>query len=555
MSGDDAAEAPGRGDGPADGRGRRRLPGDVDPVVAGVVLAAAVALLARVAWLGARSFHWDEARVGYWTLRYLATGAFGYRPVAGGPFLYVVGRLVLGVLPASDATARLVVALLGGLLPGIALLYRDRLGDLATVLLAVLLATTPLLVYYSRFLRGDVPLAAFGLAAVALFASGLATGESRRLVAGVAAAALAVTASGFVVGYVGCWVAAGLAVLDHGRFRDGPRPDRQVRALLARFDAPATAARSLLAGLAVVVAFFAPRPDLWSPSRLPAAVAAATVGSARSFVGVRVVSRRADGGAHEFLPYLVGHAEVLVAAAGPLLVLAVVGTFVDRYRAGGPTPVVAFHAYWGLAGLLVFPVVTEVNAPWVAVHTVAPLTVPAAVGAAALLRVGTRAWTRGDEGTAAGVALLAVAALAVTGGVLADDVYGPGDRDNPLVQYAQPEDLDGLVANATAAAAGNDGVDVLYYGGRLTGTYGDDQPPVADAWGERLPLPWYFEREGLETAGAVTEQQVAATAPPVVVTVPEEREAVASALGEGYVADSYRTAVWNREVVVFVRAA
>ena len=96
-----------------------------DRVTQAVVAVTALALLARLVGLGTRPFHWDEARVGYWTLRSLAVGAYEYRPVAGGPFLYVVGRWLVTLLGPSDAVARLPVALLGGLLPLAALLFRS----------------------------------------------------------------------------------------------------------------------------------------------------------------------------------------------------------------------------------------------------------------------------------------------------------------------------------------------------------------------------------------------------------------------------------------------
>jgi len=131
-----------------------------DRILGAVVGLAALALAARLLWLGRRPFHWDEARVGYWTLRFLATGSYEYRPVAGGPLLYLAGRQTFTLLGATDATARLPVALVGGLLPLAALTFRSRLDDAETVLLAAVLGFNPLLLSYSRFLRGDVPAAA-----------------------------------------------------------------------------------------------------------------------------------------------------------------------------------------------------------------------------------------------------------------------------------------------------------------------------------------------------------------------------------------------------------
>jgi uncharacterized membrane protein YhaH (DUF805 family) len=153
------SRAPDDGDG---GDARPAGAGRPDRVVVGVVAVAAVGVVLRVLGLGARPFHWDEARVGYWALRYLETGAFRYRPVAGGPLLYHLDRIAFAALGVSERVARLPVAVLGAALPTVALLFRHRLDDAETVAFAAVLAVQPLVVYYSRFLRGDVPLAVFG---------------------------------------------------------------------------------------------------------------------------------------------------------------------------------------------------------------------------------------------------------------------------------------------------------------------------------------------------------------------------------------------------------
>ncbi len=529
-----------------------------DRVAAAVVVVAAVGLVARLVGLGARPFHWDEARVGYWTLRALETGAFGYRPVAGGPLLYVVGRPVLALLGPSDFAARLPVAVGSALLPLAALLLRGRLRDDETVVLAALLAADPLLVYYGRFLRGDVLAAGLGLVAVGA-AVRLHDGDRRYAPVLAAAVALAVGASGFAVAYPLAWLVAGGLVLDHDRLRR--RPARALAAVAAvrdrLRDGARTAVGALAVGALVHLFLFAPRtgggpgPGLWRPATLPAVVEAAFVGSARRFVGVRIVGRAPDG-THELLPYLAAHGRVLLAGALPVLALAVGALLWDRYRVGGPRALPAFAAYWGLFGLLLFPVVTEVSAPWVAVHTVVPLAVPAAVGGAAVLRAGVRAAADRRSRTVAAAGLIALAALTQTGAVAAGAVYGPSTPDNALASYGQPaDDLDGFAADVRAAAGGS-GVDVLYVGDELSAPGDVSRPPVGESWGERLPLPWYTERAGATVDDARSADAIEEPAP-VVVTVPERRSAVAGRLGDGYEVTGYRLGLWNREVVVFVR--
>jgi uncharacterized protein (TIGR03663 family) len=544
----------------ADTSGDRPLP--VDRVAVAVLALTALALAARLVDLGARSLHWDEARVGYWSLRYLATGAFEYRPVAGGPLLYHVQRAVFGVFGATDATARVAVAVVGGCSPLAALLFRRRLDDAETVGLAALLAASPVLVYYGRFLRGDVPLAAFGLVAVGA-AVRLCDGEREYRYLLAVALALALSASGLAVGYLVCWLGAAALTLDQGRLvAEGPTVRRRLAAAVGTAaDRWRTAVGPVAALLGLLVLAYAPRSregvDLWTPATAPAAIREATVGSARAFYGVRVAGRR-QGGTHELVPYLAAHAETLAAASLAVLALAVAGFLADRYGTGRSRPLVAFAGYWAGLSLFVFPLIAEESGPWLTVHTVAPSAVPAAAAVGMLLRYAGSALDR-DDAVGAAVGLLLVLAVAGQVGVaLGDTAYGPTTAANPVVHDAQPgDDLDPFLADVTAATANNEGVDVLFYGSTFVSSVGSnpDRPPVGDAWGNRLPLSWYVERAGAETAGVPDVERLAARGrepPPVVVADPSARSTLESRL-PGYEVSVYRLSLWNREAVVFVR--
>ncbi|MFB6103375.1 MAG: flippase activity-associated protein Agl23 [Haloplanus sp.] len=542
----------------------------IDRVALAVAAVTLVALAARVVGLGARPFHWDEARVGYWSLRFLDSGAFEYRPVAGGPFLYVVERYVLGLFGATDATARAVVAVVGGLAPLLALLFRHRLDDAETVAFAGLLAVSPTLLYYGRFLRGDVPLAVFGLVVVGC-AFRIVDGAERRAsdtqagdggdpryrYLGAAALALAAATSAFVVGYLVCWLAAAALTVDQRRLvGDGAAARRHLEAAVDRLRGSArSVAGSVGVFLLVHVFFYAPRVGGRIPLS-PTSVEAAVVGSLRKFYGVRVVGRR-QGGEHELLPYLSAHVETLLAASAVVLALAAVGFLVDRYGRGPSRPVVAFHAYWAGVSVVVFPVITEESAAWLTVHTVAPALVPAAAAVGLLVRYGSRA-LEGDDAT--GVVVAALLALAVAGqlGVaVAGTAYGPTTTENPLVHHAQPaDDLDPFVTDVSAATEGSEGVDVLFYGPTFVPTYDDtpDRPPVSDTWGNRLPLPWYLERLGAETDGvrSIEGLRNRTSTPPVVIADASQRSTLSARLSD-YETSTYRLSLWNREVVVFVR--
>lgn len=542
-------------------------------VTAAVAALALLSVLARLWGLGARTFHWDEARVGYWTLRFLATGSFEYRPVAGGPFLYVVNRAVFSLLGAGDAAARLVVALIGGALPLAALLFRDRFRPTEIVALALFLGATPLLLYYSRFLRGDVPLAAFALVAVGCVVRYRDRGDDRYLYAGAATLALAVSTSAFAVGYLLCWLVAGTLVLDHRRFAaetderasdsqpvesGGERARSWHRWLRDEAD---VVARAVGVYAAVHLFFFAPRagagggPGLWRIETFPAVVESAFLGAAEKFVGVWVISRGTAREGHSLLPYLSHYADLLLLTSLPLVVLAAAAFLADRYGGGPPRTLVAFGAYWAGAALLVFTVITEGREPWVAIHLAVPLALPAAVGGGWLLRTSKHAYAHDRAGSTVAMLLLIVAVVA-QGGAAAATVYEQPERSDRIVGYAQPvSDIDPFVTNVSVAIAGNEGTDVLFYGDDLYLNREDAaaQPPVSSAWGDRLPLPWYLERLGAETDSVTSAEELnQSELPPVVVAKATHRAALGRQLGDGYRADTYDLALWDRTFVVFV---
>ncbi|WP_193570576.1 flippase activity-associated protein Agl23 [Halorubellus sp. JP-L1] len=174
--------------------------------------------LARLLALDARIAHWGEARLGYDVLRYAATGVYEYRPVTHGPLLYHVDRVLFEFVGASDFAARLPVAVVGGLLPLAAWLYRDHLRDLELVALGALLSASPVLVYYSRFLGNDVLVAAFAFTALGFLLRTRTTGDARYLYAASTVGALAFASKANALLYALLWIAAGLVVLDQRAF-------------------------------------------------------------------------------------------------------------------------------------------------------------------------------------------------------------------------------------------------------------------------------------------------------------------------------------------------
>jgi uncharacterized protein (TIGR03663 family) len=209
-------------------RGGQWVGGDRRRTLYALAAITVLSLLARLVGLGARIFHWDEGRVGYWILRYAESGLWEYRPIVHGPFLYHVNDVVFAAIGASDFSARLVVALVGGLLPLAAWLFHEHLEDTELVALGLFLAANPVLLYYSRFMRNDVLLAAFMLFALGFFVRAVDTGSTWYLYPGTLAFALGFTTKENAILYPLCWAGAVVLLLDHRLLLAGRRPSRRV---------------------------------------------------------------------------------------------------------------------------------------------------------------------------------------------------------------------------------------------------------------------------------------------------------------------------------------
>jgi uncharacterized protein (TIGR03663 family) len=530
---------------------------------------ALLALVARFLFLGERVVHWDEARVGYWILDFMQTGEYAYRPIIHGPFLHHANRLVFSVFGATDATMRYVPALVGGLLPLTALLFRERLDRAEVVALAFFLAANPVLLYYTRFMRGDPLVGAFMFTGFAFLIRLFDTWNLRHLFAAVAFVALGFTVKENAPVYVLCWLGAAavvgylrlivaraegrrpLAALHerlagartgdtafvgwsrHAPVANGGRPPTVTPRRVAL--AAGVSALVLLEFFAIVVFFYAPRGGTESGLEL---VEAAVFGSVEKFYTVW-----GDGGMsdHAYLPYLGDLLQTLGAGALVLCLFALVGFALESYRSDGPRPVVVGAFAWGLASVFGYPIITDIRAPWAAVHVVLPLAIPAAAGLSRLVTSGTRLYRANDDALAT-VGAIALAVALVSVGVVGATGYQttyamPQSPDNELVQYAQPaDDLGPTVETMEALVERNEGTDVVLYGTFFVEGDPIPQDPScagSKGWFNALPLPWYFERSDASVDCAQDLDQLAtvtaddAGAPPVVVTTVEHRSTIA----------------------------
>ena len=527
--------------------GTARLPA----AVAGI---SVLALFARLFALGTRVAHWDEGRVAYWILKYMETGDWHYRPIIHGPFLQQVNPGVFALLGANDFTMRLVVALLGGMLPLSAWLFREHLRDSEVVALALLLAANPVVLYYSRFMRSDLPLAAFMLLALGFYVRTYDTRDAGYLYVGTGMLALAFTTKESVLVYLLCWLGAGVLLLDHRLFRardDGRAWPADLVRRGRRIARGAWAWRfplliALVEFFAIVIFFYAPRPELWEafsqPATFPDVIGDATLGSWDAFTGQWVdgAGDRDEG----YLSFAKDFWETILYAAAPLVALAAVGFVADRYSRTGPRDLVSFAGYWGVAMAIGYPLITDIKAPWGPVHVVVPLAVPAAVGLALLYRWGRDALAADDR---VGVGLTVVVLL-VLGGQIAATAHhtsfvDPVSEENKLVQYVQPPgELRDTIRLIERVSEPDGETDVLFYGEQ----YGDN-------WHGRLPLPWYLERYDAETQEVQSADGLPESFPPVVITGPDdEDQGVLDERLPGYESHVHGMAYSSKKIVVYV---
>lgn len=527
-----------------------------------VLALTALALGLRLVALGARVAHFDEARVAYWVLRAIANDAWTYRPIIHGPLLQHVLRWVFPVLGPSDFVMRLPVALVGGLLPLAALLFRPRIDEAEAVALATLLTISPLFVLYSRFLRSDLPLAAVGLVALGALVSLHDTGRPRYLYLSALAGALALALKENALLYPVAWAGAGAVLLALQTRRDG-MADAVPTVSLRRWLPHVTVA--LFTFFLVVVFLYAPRGSagLWTavgePSLWPAVLGEATVGTAEKFVFWTREARRT----HSYLPYLAHYIGVLVVGAGALIAFAVVGVIEGRDR-----PLVAFAALWGAASVVGYPFVSDIRAPWLALHALVAFAIPAAVGLAHVARRARQARSSSARAPRVFLALLVVAGAQVAV-VNTTTNYARPVEENFLHQGAQPgTDLRPELETMARLAAQEEGPDVVYYGSLAVANESiNDHPAAAGDWYHRLPLPWYTEAANATVVSADSPAELPQLDAPVVVVPAENWSEVAPAMN-GYEAHPHRldrvgTSTYSlfgirmhyqgREIVVFVR--
>ncbi|MGH2443628.1 MAG: flippase activity-associated protein Agl23 [Chloroflexota bacterium] len=336
-----------------------------------LILYTAVVILGfvlRIWDVGGRAMHHDESLHAYYSWKLFAGQGYSYDPLMHGPLQFEVVPVLYLLFGVSEFSARLLAVLLGTGLIALPFFLRHHLTRPGAILASVMLAISPSLVYFSRFIRDDIYLAFFALWLFICVVRYLETHQNRYLYMGAVAMALAVASM----------EAAYLLFFTFGTFiifealrellssRDGP--------VLQAFKATSLDAWLTAISIFVVITvilystFFTnpygiwdPRYSLTSPNRQD------ILGGLTYWQAQHSVDR---GGQPWFYYLLVlplyEQLAVLFGAAG--IIFAVARRSLVR----------TFLVWWGVGSLLIYSWAGE-KMPWLSIHIVLPFILLAAL--------------------------------------------------------------------------------------------------------------------------------------------------------------------------------
>ena len=145
--------------------------------------------------------HHDESLHALYSYNLAVGDGYRHDPMMHGPFQMEATAGLFLLLGDSDFTARLLYALAGTVLVALPFFLRNRLGRTGALLVAVMLAASPAMFYFSRFARNDILMAVWTLGLVIAMWRFLDEGKTRYLfwVSGLLALAFATKESAYVI--------------------------------------------------------------------------------------------------------------------------------------------------------------------------------------------------------------------------------------------------------------------------------------------------------------------------------------------------------------------
>jgi uncharacterized protein (TIGR03663 family) len=116
-----------------------------------------LALISHLIMVGARVQSHDESLHTSYSWDLYDGRGYQHNPMTHGPFLYHATALSYWLFGDNDATARIPVAILGTVLVALPYLLRKQLGRGGALVASFLFLISPSLLFYSRYIRHDIP--------------------------------------------------------------------------------------------------------------------------------------------------------------------------------------------------------------------------------------------------------------------------------------------------------------------------------------------------------------------------------------------------------------
>jgi uncharacterized protein (TIGR03663 family) len=469
----------------------------------GYLVLTGVALALRLIDLDARPFHHDESQDAYFSWRFATDGDYTYQPILHGPLRFYLTAGVYTLFGDSDFTARVAPALMGTAMVPMCALLRSQLGRLGAFAAAAALTFGPTFLYYSRFAREDIYIAAITLALIAVCARFLDRPRPHQpaLIGALLALSFATKETTFITVFV-----AGtfflVAVAEQTRLHGfaGGQIVRAVRAV--GWEAWAWALAAFLAVFTILFTVFLTDPGgLWAGIHDGLDYWLAQHGPGR-------------GEAEEYF-----YAVVLVAVEWPVVLLGLAGAIATLRR---PSVLRAFLVWDFVLSLVVYSLANE-RFSWLVMHPLLPLTLLAGFGVQVIWDA-RRSW-----GGKLGLALIVLAVLHTGYASFRANADGSADPREFLVTTQSSEEVARVRDEVLAREA-------------QARREGRDLTIVADsADGATFPWAWYFRHLDV-TFPDLTREPLPST-PDIVIATEAGRDRALSSLA-GYDGREFPFRVW-----------
>ncbi len=448
----------------------RSAPGSGRGFTAAAILVCLLGLWLRFPALDQKPLHHDEANQAVKFGQLLETGDYQYDPVDHhGPTLYYLTLPVAwlkgekSLADIDEWTIRLVPLAFGVALLWLPVLARGALGRTGVLVAALLLATSPIFTYFSRYYVQEMLFVFFTLGAlVSLWRYQTSKNLSWAVWFGLSCGLMHATKETCVLSFAAMVAGGGALLL--GPWRKAGRPE------LRLLGEPSAAAWALRAWVIVAVVFFSSFFTHWE-------------GVAKAFGAYFHTVDRAGGQGHEkafsyYWGILFNHSEEGYASSElPLLLAGFVGiVFAFVEKADNPRRRAArFLAVYALVLWLIYGIIPY-KTPWLALNFLLVFALLGGHGIDRLLQV-----VRFNDARLAIALLLAWSLFAAHGRArLATSAYYAADMRNPYAYVHTTDDFLKLVGEVTSLSAlhklGN-GVRIKIF-----------TPSEAEHW----PFPWYL---------------------------------------------------------------